>query len=520
MTMDSEQKEGLLLNIWQVIALVGDVRERSDEIDPSELETVLAEAESLLIGAVSEAAQRPDGSTRQRRGLKFWRAFHNNPSNHVSGSGSTSVVPFPGLATSKAWSSLSLDESAVPTAGIRLHDLNPGGPLFQRSNMRIGWTSRFFLLIAVAILPMVAIQVWQERDLRNEREGVVRQRVVHKVQQLAAEIRELREGARQLLLAIAQLEAVKLHQPEACSTLLAKLRSSYPNYRLLGVADREGRIFCASGLTSSSVVDQSFFARAIAHDGLAVGNYWVDPVSGHKIIHFAQQFDDNSDRLSGVVFAGMDLDWLSDHLKEQGLSSTSSKLIADREGNIIARVPHPEKFVGKNMRKSHEGIMDGAEAGWEEVVGVDGVTRIFGYVPPVLSPKDFFLSIGEAKMESFEAINGATWHDFMLILAGLLASICVAWAGRELVHQPAQGRRLPTGRLSDEPDGLALDQESVAASDEARFIIGLALSRLSTERRVAFSTRVRAMYAAPDRRGGPPTDVSSPRTSEPAGSGQ
>jgi len=518
MTMDSEQKEGLLLNIWQVIALVGDVRERSDEIDPSELETVLAEAESLLIGAVSEAAQRPDGSARRRRGLRFWRAVHDNPSDHVSRSGSTSVVPFPGLTTSKAWSSLSLDDSAVPTPGIQLPNLNARGPLFQRSNMRIGWTSRFFLLIVMAVLPMIAIQLWQERDLRNEREEVVRQRVVLKVQQLAAEIRELREGARQLLVAIAQLEAVKLHQTEACSTLLAKLRSSYPNYRLLGVADTEGKIFCASGLTTSSVADQPFFSRAIAHDGLAIGNYWVDPVSGHKIIHFAQQFDNNNDHLSGVVFASMDLAWLSDHLKEQGLSPTSSKLIADREGTIIARVPHPEKFVGKNMRRSHEGIMDGAEAGWEEVVGVDGITRIFGYVPPALSPRDFFLSIGEAKTEAFEAINSATWHDFTLILAGLLASICVAWAGQELVHQPAQGRGLPIGRLSDERDGLAIHQECLAASNEARFIIGLALSRLSTEPRVAFSTRVRAMCWAPDRRAVPPTDASSPRTSKPAGS--
>jgi hypothetical protein len=412
-----------------------------------------------------------------------------------------------------------LDENAVPRAGIQFGDLNPmgvkagtGGPSFQRRAMRTGWTSRFLLLVVMAVLPMIAIQVWHERDLRHEREGVVRHRVVQKVQQLAAEVRELREGARQLLLAIGQLEAVKLRQPEACSRLLAKLRSSYPNYRLLGVADTEGRIFCASGLASISVAGQPFFTRAIAHDALVVGNYWVDPVSGDKIIHFAQQFDDNNDHLAGVVFAGMDLAWLSDHLKEQGLSSTSSKLIADREGNIIARVPHPEKFVGKNMSKSHEDIMGGAEAGWEEVVGLDGVTRIFGYVPPALPPKDFFLSIGEAKTESFEAINRATWHDVALILAGLLASICIAWAGRELVYQPAQGPRLPPGRLSDELDGLAIHQERVAGANKVRFIVGLALSRLSTGWRFPFSTReVRAMYWAR----GPPRslaiDVSSVR---------
>ena len=57
MPSNNEQRDGVLLNIWQVIALVGDVRQRSDEIDGSELETLLAEAESLLIGAVSEASQ-------------------------------------------------------------------------------------------------------------------------------------------------------------------------------------------------------------------------------------------------------------------------------------------------------------------------------------------------------------------------------------------------------------------------------------------------------------------------------
>jgi hypothetical protein len=132
------------------------------------------------------------------------------------------------------------------------------------------------------------------------------------------------------------------------------------------------------------------------------------------------------------------LAWLSEHLKENGLPATSSKLIADREGNIIARLPHPEEFVGKNLKGTHERIMDGGEAGWEEATGVDGITRIFGYVPPSLPPKDFFLSIGEAKAEEFAAIDSATLRGAALILAGLWAAIFVAWAGRRLVSSPTQ----------------------------------------------------------------------------------
>ena len=317
-------------------------------------------------------------------------------------------------------------------------------PSFPHHVVPIGWIFRLLLLVSMAVFPMIAIQAWHERDLRNEREGVIRQRVVYRVQQLAVEIGELREGARQLLLAIAQLEAVKLRQPEACSMLLAKLRSRYPNYSLLGAADTDGRIFCASGPAVASVAGQQFFTLATAHDGLAVGTYWVNPANGEKMIHFAEQFGDGDGHLGGVVFAGLDLAWLSDHLKESGLPPTSSKLIADREGNIIARLPYPEEFVGKNIRGSHERIMSGGEAGWEEVTGIDGVPRIFAYVPSALPPKDFFLSIGESKADLFAAINSATWCDAALILAGLLGSFCVAWAGRKLVLGSAQGLRQPT----------------------------------------------------------------------------
>ena len=101
-----------------------------------------------------------------------------------------------------------------------------GGLPIPARGVQIGWTIRLFLLVAASVIPMLLIQGWREYDQRNERQGVIRQQVVHRVKQLAAEI----GGARQMLLVTAQLEAVKLREPEACRTLLAKLKSHYPNY--------------------------------------------------------------------------------------------------------------------------------------------------------------------------------------------------------------------------------------------------------------------------------------------------
>jgi two-component system sensor histidine kinase/response regulator len=309
------------------------------------------------------------------------------------------------------------------------------------SGVRIGLTGRILILVIFAVVPALVIQAWNEYDLRIAREADIRQQVVQTTKQFGEEIGELREGARQLLLALAQLNTVKTRQPGACSPLFAKLKARFANYALLGTADTSGRIFCTSEPTPySSVADQPFFERAMDQPGLAVGNYWVDPANGRRMIHFAERFEDDDGLIAGVVFAGLDLAWLSDHLKERGLAPTASILIADREGNIIARLPHPELLVGKNMRKSHEAIMDGEQPGWEETVGVDGTTRIFGYVPPALPPKDFFLSAGQSKAEAFAAIDSATRLGIGLILAGLLAAVYAAWAGgRNFIRRPIEG---------------------------------------------------------------------------------
>jgi signal transduction histidine kinase len=315
------------------------------------------------------------------------------------------------------------------------------GRFFLPRLARISLTLRLFILVVIAVLPAILIQGYNEYDLRKAREADIRQRVIQITRQFGEEIGELREGARQLLIALAELGSVRQQQNQSCDSLFASLKSRYENYALLAAADADGRIFCSSApLTYSSVAQQSFFKRAMTHEGLAVGNYWIDPATGQRMIHFAIGFDGAHGQPAGVVFAGLDLAWLSNHLRERGLSPSASILIADRRGNIIARLPDPQKLVGKNMRKSHEAIMDGSKAGWEEAKGVDGVTRIFGYVPPALPPRDFFLSAGQSKAEAFAVIDEATLRGIALIVVGLvLAMLAAAIGGRKFLTEPIGG---------------------------------------------------------------------------------
>src|SRR5437764_9488185 len=310
---------------------------------------------------------------------------------------------------------------------------------WRSPRLPLGLRTRIMLLLLIAVLPAIGIQAYNEFDLRQARERDIREQVVQITKQFGEEMGELREGARQLLVALGQLPAVRQKDAASCSELFETLDKQYPNYSGMAVADANGKVFCSSipAILGAQVKEDEFFQRAITRDGLAVGNYRVDPTTGSKQLHFAARFTAIDGRVGGVVFAGLDLKWLSEHLKERGLSPTASILIADRLGNIIARLPNPEALVGKNMRKSHEPIMDGNTAGWEEAKGVDGVARIFGYVPAQLPPKDFFLSAGQSKAEAFEPIDAATKRGILLILLGLLAATYLAWVGgRKFVQRP------------------------------------------------------------------------------------
>src|SRR3981081_4890758 len=81
--------------------------------------------------------------------------------------------------------------------------------------------------------------------------------------------------------------------------------------------------------------------------------------------------------------------------------------------------------------------MDGEKNGWEEAAGIDGITRIFGYNPVSLPPRDFFLSAGQSKVEAMEPIEAATKRGILLILLGLLAAMYLAWVGgRRFIKRP------------------------------------------------------------------------------------
>src|SRR2546430_17541401 len=87
--------------------------------------------------------------------------------------------------------------------------VNEGKRSLMRRWMQLGLTGRMFLLVVIAVLPALAIQAINEYTLRRAGEDDMRQRVVQITKQFGEEIKEQREGASQLLIAMGEIDGLQ-----------------------------------------------------------------------------------------------------------------------------------------------------------------------------------------------------------------------------------------------------------------------------------------------------------------------
>jgi hypothetical protein len=143
----------------------------------------------------------------------------------------------------------------------------------QGAAFNMSLTIRLVLLVLIAVLPSLGIQVWNEIDLRASREDDARNAILQIARRQTAEIDRIAEGARQFLVALAQLPQVQARDAEACGELFRRLRPQYPGYANFFATDDTGAVVCNSFGTSATAAGREYFDRAMNEGVFVVGEY-------------------------------------------------------------------------------------------------------------------------------------------------------------------------------------------------------------------------------------------------------
>jgi PAS domain S-box-containing protein len=295
-------------------------------------------------------------------------------------------------------------------------------------------------LVAIALLPVIAVQAYNEFDLRRARQLEVQSQAISLAKLAAAEQQQIVQGIRQVLIALSELPAIKARDSQACNAYLTAMKQRFPAFITLIVADSNGRNFCdaSSFHRPISIAARAYFANALKTDGFTVGEFSKGLSSGRNVIQFALPFHGDDGGLGGVIVASLSLDWLANYIAQKGAPAGAALGVTDRNGTYLARYPDNDRFAGTKMPDLAIGDQTVVD-----VISVDGVERIVGRSALENDSGGLAVSFGLDKTRAFAEMQCRTRLGIFLIVLSTSLVLVLTWLGaRRFIHRPL-------GRLVD-----------------------------------------------------------------------
>lgn len=318
---------------------------------------------------------------------------------------------------------------------------------------------RLFLPVVTALLPIIAIETYNQVELRATREQEVNNKAVDQAARVAAEQERIVDGVRNVLSTLVVLNSVRSQQAARCNGLFAAILPNYEGFDSLVATRVDGTPFCAARANKNvpvealSVGDRPFFKAAMEKKIFVVGGYARVSGSGTPVFHIAVPYFDYSNRPRGVVYVGYSLKSLANHLSGSELAEGQTLSLVDHDGIILVRQPGWADYVGRPIAQDIWRRMTAATAPFhvEARSARDGVMRILGVVPSALNSGGFAVSIGLNRETEFGSLKEANLREILVIAGGTLFAFFLAWQiGLRLVRAPIEGllettRRWRTG---------------------------------------------------------------------------
>jgi signal transduction histidine kinase/FixJ family two-component response regulator len=298
--------------------------------------------------------------------------------------------------------------------------------------------SRLLALVAVALLPAIAIQAYNEFDLRRTRQVEVQNQALSLAKLAAEEQQQIVQGIRQVLIALSEVPAIKVKDIRACNAALGGMKSRFPAFLTLIVTDVKGQPFCDTngGHRPANVSGRAYFVNALKTGMFTVGEYSIGLSVPEKVIQFALPFYDDDGQIAGVVIAPLALDWLADYIAQMDVPAGDALAVTDRNGTYLARYPDNDKFVGRRLPPDGKEPKRGPEL-TADLVDVDGVERIVGFSALGPDSGGLRVSFGLDKTRAFAEIQRRTRHDILIItLSALIVLVLTLLGARHFVHRP------------------------------------------------------------------------------------
>ena len=295
----------------------------------------------------------------------------------------------------------------------------------------MSFLTRLLLLVFLALVPICALEVWNQIDLRRQRSEEIHDHARQLLGLLGGEQQRLVEGVRQMLELLAETPAAQDLDASACQTLLTRTGARIENYLTINIAGTDGIILCSTNtaLAGRSIADRVHVRAALESGGFTVGEFIRQRHNGKPAMPFGLPIRRNSadGPPIGVVTALIDLGWLERYLSEHPLPDNASLLVADGNGIVLAHAPMRPGAVGSTLPQRFRPLLDADAVGTARLMGIDGIERVFAYVPLSAGVRHIFVAIGIDHEAAMSGIDDALWRSLIWIAATLMLGLLAAY---------------------------------------------------------------------------------------------
>jgi signal transduction histidine kinase len=317
--------------------------------------------------------------------------------------------------------------------------------------------TRLLYLVLVALAPACGLVLYGNFELLKVEKDGLRAQAISTAELAAASQEHFIKNARHLLGTLRDINwLMTAPNRSAVEFHFINLRLLSPDYADFGLVEADGRIFASAADTNTTqvVTNWSLFRKCLATERFCVSNFEPDEVAKTETVRFGYPVVGSDGKLLRILYGSLRLPLLSEVLTNISLPTGSTITVVDPAGNVVARYPDGEKWVGKNLAKSDyvRSVLDKREETTFESTGLDGEKRLFA-TSSVSDGKGaaFFVAVGIPTGVLYAQANEKLWRKSLaLMLVGLVAFSAAWLLGQKSLIEPVNqiagaARRLAAG---------------------------------------------------------------------------
>ncbi|MEX0589697.1 MAG: histidine kinase dimerization/phosphoacceptor domain -containing protein [Xanthobacteraceae bacterium] len=344
--------------------------------------------------------------------------------------------------------------------------------------------SRLTVLVAIAAVPSLALVAYNTMEWRGFLERQAGEQALASARQISAELTQLAEGTRHLMLTITRHPSVPDNEAE-CAAHFSSVIEKLAIYREAALIDREGRFHCSTVAIPPTldVRDRIYFREPLRTGKFTIGTITVGRVTGERSLHVSMPYQSPDKRFDGVIVFILNPDRIAREFARRAWPADQRLSVLDREGSLVFTVPPTDEVAARAIGREAFERTQHAPGRALIVRRPQGTDEIVGFTPLDEDPDGLFVAVGIDLDIALAPLWDTAWRSTILaLIAILLALLGTTLAAMWLLQRPVLAM-LDTARRQEAGDTNAqfpkvsgrseLGQLSTALSSMSEKVNGL-----------------------------------------------